>query len=209
MGTIVVATVGPAILLSAAFSLGACRGGFLFSGVSAVFVSVAAAAVCLVVTPVTALVLRLRRSHFGWGTLLGVVSVCAFIAVAALSYFDTRQTMRILMTGSPVPGGLRVHRGSSGLFRGYVRFSGPPGVLASLMHSKGLKEVPAEPTEPSVLTGFGAREQSKTPWGWWNPTSMPGARFYFRHHTTEAGEAWTEGWWVSGATNEVFAFFGG
>ncbi len=38
---------------------------------------------------------------------------------------------------------------------------------------------------------------------------MPGARFYFLHHKSEAVQGWSEGWWVSGTTNEVYAFIGG
>lgn len=209
MVAIVFGAAGLALLFSAACSFFACAGGFLFSGLSAGFVTFAAAGVCAVIALVTAVIFRRRHRHFGWRTLLVVVSVCAVVAVGVLSYLNTRQHMRIFMTGSPLPSGLRVHHGRSFLFSGYVHFTGPPATIASLLHSKGLLEVPAEPPESSDYTGFGSRERSKVLWWWWQPTSMPGARFYFLHHKSEAIQGWSEGWWVSGATNEVYAFISG
>jgi hypothetical protein len=38
---------------------------------------------------------------------------------------------------------------------------------------------------------------------------MPGARFFFLHHTGDSGQGWSEGWWVNGETNEVYAFISG
>lgn len=206
---IVFAAAGLALILSAALSLVACAGGFLFSGLSAGFVTFVSAGVCAVITPITAAIFRRRQRHFGWRPLLIAVLVCALLAVSVLSYLDTRQHMRTFLTCSPVPSGLRVHHGRSILFSSYVHFTGSPATIASLLQSKGLLEVPAEPPESSDYTGFGSRERSKVAWGWWQPTSMPGARFYFLHHKSEAVQGWSEGWWVSGATNEVYAFIGG
>ena len=175
MVAIVFAAAGLAFLFSAALSFFACAGGFLFSGLSAGFVTFVASSVCAVIAPVTAFIFRRRQRHFGWRTLLIVVSVCALVAVGVLSYLDTRQHMRIFMTSSPVPSGLRGHHGRSILFSSYVHFTGSPATIASLLQSKGLLEVPAEPPESSDYTGFGSRERSKVAWGWWQPTSMPGA----------------------------------
>jgi len=209
MVAVVLASAGLALLFSSGFSFFACSGGFLFSGISAFFVTAVAAGVCAVVTTITALLLRRRQRHFGWRTLHLVVLVSAFVAVGILSYFDTQQHMRIFMTSSPVPSGLRVHHGRSILFSSYVHFTGPPATIASLLQSKGLLEVPAEPPETPDYTPFGSRERSKVSWEWWQPTSMPSPRFYFLHHKSEAVQGWSEGWWVGGATNEVYAFIGG
>ena len=209
MIAVVFASVGLALLHASGLSLLACSGGFLFSGISALFVTIVAAGICAVVTPITALLLRRGQKHFGWRTLLMVVSLTAFIAVGILSYLDTRQHMRIFMSFSPAPSGLQVHRGRSMLFSSYVHFTGPPATIASMLQSKGLLEVPAEPTATSDYTGFGSRERTKVSWGWWQPTSMPSPRFYFLHHESETVQGWSEGWWVSGATNEVYAFVGG
>lgn len=209
MAAIAFAAAGLALILSAALSFVACAGGFLFSGLSAAFVTFVSAGVCAIITPSTAVIFRRRQRRFGWRTLLVVVLVCALLAVSVLSYLDTRQHMRTFMTGSPEPSGLRVHHGRSTLFSSYVHFTGSPATIGSLLRSKGLLEVPAEPPESSDATGFGSRERSKVTWGWWQPTSMSGARFYFLHHKSEAVQGWSEGWWVSGATNEVYAFIGG
>ena len=209
MVAVVFASAGLALLLASGFSLLACSGGFLFSGISAFFTILVAVGACAVITPVTALLFRRRQRHFGWRTLLIEVSALAFVAVGILSWLDTRQQMRIFMTSSPVPSGLRVHHGRSILFNSYVHFTGPPAAIASLLQSKGLVEVPAEPPETLDYTAFGSREQSKASWGWWQPASMPTPRFFFLHHKSEAVQGWSEGWWVSGATNEVYAFIGG
>jgi hypothetical protein len=202
MVTIVLAAAGLALLFSSVFSFIACSGGFLFGGLSADFVTLVATGFCAVITPVIALFFRC----FGWRKLLMVVPVCALVAVGLLSYLDTRQHMQIFMTSTPVPSGLRVHHGRTVLFSSYVHFTGPPATIASLLQSKGLLEVPAEPAESSDYAGFGSRGRSKVSWGWWQPTSMPSARFYYLLHKSEAIQGWSEGWWVSGATNEVYAF---
>ena len=206
MVAIVFAAAGLALLVSTVLSFIACSGGFLFTGLSAGFVTLVAAGVCAVITPLTALFFRRRQRHFGWRTLLILVSVYATLAVAILSYLDTRQHMRIFMTSSPVPSGLRVRHGRSILFSSYVHFTGPPTAIASLLQSKGLVEVPAEPSDNP---GFGSRERTKVSWSWWQPTSMSNAKFFFLHHKSDAVQGWSEGWWVSGATNEVYAFIGG
>lgn len=210
MVAIVCGVAGFALLSSAACSFIACAGGFLFSGLSAGFVIFQAAGVSALIASVAAAIFRRRRQYFGWRTLLVTVSACTIVAVSVLSYLDTRQQMRIIMTNSPLPSGLRVHHGTSFLFSSYVHFTGPPATIASLLRSKGLLEIPAEPPDSSDHTAFGNREQSKKKsWGWWQPTSMPGARFYFLHHESKAVQGWSEGWWVSGATNEVYAFISG
>jgi hypothetical protein len=205
MVAIVFAAAGLALLFSSVFSFLACSGGFLFSGLSAGFVTLVATGFCAVTTPVIALFFRC----FDWRKLLMVVSVCALAAVGLLSYSDTRQHMQIFMTSSPLQSGLRVHHGRSILFSSFVHFTGPPAAIASLLQSKGLLEVPAEPPESSDYTGFSNRERSRVSWGWWQPTSMPSAKFYFLHHKSNAIQGWSEGWWVSGATNEVYAFISG
>lgn len=206
---IVFAAAGLGPFLSAVFSFIACSGGFLFSGLSAGFVTFVAAGVCAVISPLAAVFLNRRQRHFGWRTLLMVVSVCALIAVGVLSYLDTRQHMRIFMSSSPVPSGLRIHHGRKFLFGSYVHFTGPPATIASLLQSKRLLEVPAEPPESGDYNALGCRKESKASWGWWQPTSMPSPRFYFLHHESLEVQGWIEGWWVSGATNEVYAFISG
>jgi ABC-type spermidine/putrescine transport system permease subunit II len=75
---VVLASAGLALLLASGFSFLASSGGFLFSGISTLFVALVAVAVCAVVTSVTALVLRRRQRRFGWRTLFMEVAVSAF-----------------------------------------------------------------------------------------------------------------------------------
>ena len=206
----VFASAGLALVLASGFSLLACSGGFLFSGISTFFVVLATVAVCAIVTSLTALFLRRRKRHFGWRTLFIEVSVLAFVAVGITSWLDTRQHLQILMNPSPVPTGLRIHHGRSIFLSSYVHFTGAPAAIASLLRAKGLAEVPAaDPPETSDITGFSSRERMKVSWGWWHPAAMSNPRFFFRHHKSEAAQGWSEGWWVNGATNEVYASIGG
>ena len=209
MVAVLFASAGYALLIASGFSLLACSGGFLFSGLSVFFVVPVAAGVCAVMTLLTALFFRRRQRHFGWRTLLIEVSVLAFVAVGVLSWLDTRQNMRIFMTSSPVPSGLRIHHGRNILFNSYVHFTGPPSAIASLLQSKGLVEVPTEPPETSDVSGFSSRDRTKVSWSWWQPAAMSNPRFFFLHHKSEAVQGWSEGWWVNGATNEVYAFISG
>ena len=125
----------------------------------------------------------------------------------ALCWMDRRDHLGILMEPAPVPAGLQVHQGQSRLFGMYVHFSGSPEAIASLLKAKGLVEVPTEPTESS--DGYGSRERSKAAWDWWQPANLSQPRFFFRHHKSEAIQGWSEGWWINGATNEVYAFLSG
>lgn len=209
MVVVVLASAGFALLLASGLSFLACSGGFLFSGISTVSVALAAVAVCAVVTSVTALVLRRRQRHFGWRTLFMEVAVLALVVVGVLSWLDTRHNLQVFMNSSPVPSGLRVHHGRSILFSSYVHFTGPADTIASLLQSKALIEVPAKPPETLDSTGWGSRERTKVSWSWWQPATMSNPKFFFLHHTSTAPQGWSEGWWVNGATNEVYAFIGG
>jgi hypothetical protein len=122
---------------------------------------------------------------------------------------NARHSLEIFLRPSPVPSDLRVLHKRGTLFSSFYHFSGSPAVIDSIIQLKGLVEVPTEPPESSDMSGFSAKERTKVSWEWWQPTSMPGARFYFLHHKSEAVQGWSEGWWVSGATNEVYAFIGG
>lgn len=205
----VFASAGFALVVASGLSIVACSVGFLFRGISTFLIPLLAAGVCTALTSVTALVWRRRQRYFGWRTLLIEVSVLALVAVGIFSWADTRQHLRIFMSPSPVPRGLHIHHGRSIMFSSYVHFSGPPTVIASLLQSKGLAEIPAEPPEGNDWTSYGARQQTNSSWDWWQPGAMSNARFFFLHHKSLAVQGWSEGWWVNGATNEVYAFISG
>lgn len=136
--------------------------------------------------------------------LLGVIG-----AVYLTLRLNARHNLEIFLRSSPVPSDMRVLHKRGTLSGSYCHFSGSPDSIDSIIQLKGLVEVPTEPPESSDMSGFSAKERTKVSWEWWQPTSMPGARFYFLHHKSEAVQGWSEGWWVSGATNEVYAFIGG
>ena len=209
MLAVVFGSAGLALVLASGFSLLACSGGFLFTGVSIFSTVLVAVAFCAAVTSVTALIFRQRQRRFGWHTILIEVVVLALLAVGVLSWLDTRQHLRIFISPSPVPRGLHIHHGRSIMFSSYVHFTGPPAVIASLLQSKGLVEAPAEPPEGNDWTSYGAKQESRSSWDWWQPGAMSNARFFFLHHKSLAVQGWSEGWWVNGATNEVYAFISG
>jgi len=203
------ASAGLALVFACAFAFLACYGGLLFGGLDTFFTVLFTTCSCALVPPVAALVFKRKGKHFAWRTLFIEVLVLALVAVGLLSWLQTRQHLQIFMKPKPVPSGVRVRHGRSILFSNYVHFTAPPGAIASIIQSKELVEVPAELPDKPDITGFSSRERTKVSWGWWQPASMSNPRFFFRHHQSDAVQGWAEGWWVNGATNEVYAFIGG
>jgi hypothetical protein len=154
------------------------------------------------------LILKWRRKPLMFRSLLIEVAIVSAVGVAVMSWRQKREILEILFKPAPVPPGVRVLNGRQELFGVHVHFTAPPGVLSSVIQAKGLVEVP-ETEEGTDSPGWPAREQSKRVWDWWNPTNMPGAKFFFRHHLSQAVQGWTEEWWVNGETNEVYADSGG
>jgi hypothetical protein len=202
-------SVGLSLFLSSAFAFFAYRGGFLFGGAPAIVTVLVAAGVSTGVSLATALLFKSKRKNFGWGALLAHDFVLALVAVGILSWRDTRQQMWTLTGPSHVTIGLDVHHGYRMPFSSDIHFTGEPSAIATLLKSKGLVEVPAELQDASDPSPFLQRERSKKLWDWWRPTMMPNPRFFYLHHDSMAVQGWSEGWWVSGATNEVFAFIRG
>jgi hypothetical protein len=205
----ILASAGLALVLACAFSFLACQLGLLFTGLDAFIVVLLGTAFSAILTPVTATVFKRKGKYFAWHTLFIEDALLVLVAVGSLSWLSTRQHLRIFMNPVPVPSGVRVHHGRSILFSSYVHFTGSPAAIASLLHSKGLVELPADPPETSDITGFSSRERTKVAWSWWQPATMSNPRFFFLHHKSDAVQGWSEGWWVSGAMSEVYAFIGG
>lgn len=136
--------------------------------------------------------------------LLGVIGV-AYVALR----WNARHNLETFLKPSPVPSELRVLHRRGILFSSYYHFAGSSAAIDSIIQLKGLIEVPVDSPEGSDMSGFSAKERSRTAWDWWQPNKMTKPRFFFRHHTSEAVQGWSEGWWVSGDTNEVYAFISG
>jgi hypothetical protein len=139
--------------------------------------------------------------------LLALIGIIA--AVCVISRLNTRHNLQIFLSPSPIPSQLRVLHSRGTLFSRYYHFTGPPAVIVSVLQSKGLVEVPADPPETSDMTSFSARERSKNPWDWWQPGVMSKPRFFYLHHESQAVQGWGEGWWINGETNEAYAFISG
>jgi hypothetical protein len=121
-----------------------------------------------------------------------------------MSWFQTRQNLRPFTGPGPLPGGVHIHRGRTVLFSSYVHFTAQPAVIAAIIQSKQLVEVP----DGVDLPLYTERQRTQLPWGWWQPAAMSNPRFFHRHHESDAAEGWSEGWWVNGASNEVYAVIG-
>ena len=204
-------TAGLALVLSWLLAMLACYLGFSFGGLDADTNVFYATCLCVIVVAVTERVLKHRLKPFTWRMRLIEVMLLALVSVSFLSWSGTRQQLKIFMNPAPVPGGIHFYRGRSILFNSYVHFSAPSAIITTLIHSKGLVEVPADLSDNGDFSGFAARERTKIPQDWWQPVSMPHARFFFRGHENEdkAAQGWSEGRWVNGATNEVYAFISG
>jgi hypothetical protein len=203
------ASIGLGVVLATAFAFIACSRGFLFGGITVVFTVFVTAAICAIVATVTALVFERKQWYFTWGTLVIEVLVSALIAVSFLSWSQTRQNMEIFMNPAPVPSEVQVYRGRNTLFNNFVHFTAPPAVIAAIIKSKELVEVPSEPPDQWGVTGYSFMRQAKVAWGWWQPATMTNPRFFYRHHESLEVQGWSEGWWVNAATNEVYAFISG
>jgi hypothetical protein len=198
------ASAGLALMFSYAFAIFACYLGILFSGLATFFVVLVATACCAIVVPVTALIFKRKKKHFAWRTLFIEVVLLALVAVGLLSWLQTRQALEIFMKPGPVPSEMHVHRGRSILFSCYVHFSARPADIAAIIQSKELVEVPSEEANQNSLL-----QRTKISWDWWQPAAMFNPRFFYRHHQSDAVQGWSEGWWVNGATNEVYALISG
>jgi hypothetical protein len=208
-------SAGFALVLSSVSAVLACHFGFLFGGVDT-FVAVSVATVCCAIAaPVTALVFKRRGKPFTSRTLFIEVTLLTFVAVGLLSWLQTRQELKILMDPAPIPKGVHVYRGQSIFFSSYVHFTAAPAAIASIIQSKELVEVPAKMPDQKDISGYVARQQTNghksnnVPLSWWQPATMSNPRFLYRHHDSAAVQGWSEGWWVNGSTNEVYAFISG
>lgn len=182
--------------------------GLLFGGVDVVFATLISGCCCGLATAITAALLERKGGNFTWQAgCLGAVAL-SVAATSLWSFFCTRKNLEILISPMQVPADLRVQRGHRFLHSMHVHFIGSPATISALIQAKQLVEVPAalpDVGEPDIAS-FSARRQSAEEWDWWRPASMPGAKFYYLHHKSQAIQGWAEGWWVNGATNEVYAF---
>lgn len=185
--------------------------GMLFGGVDAFVAAMLSGCGCAFGATIVAAILKGRGGSLPWQVGLVGAFVLSFGTTSVVSLFSTRKNLEILMNPMPVPAELRVLSGQRYLHGMAVHFTAAPEAISALIRSKRLVEVPAEPGDEINLdvSGHSARWQSGKQRGWWRPTSMPGSKFYYLHHQSRAIQGWAEGWWVNGATNEVFAFLGG
>jgi hypothetical protein len=204
-------SAGLALALAIALVPLALHFGILFSGVDTVFVVLVITIFCAFAILVTAAIFKRKGKSFSWRLLFVEVIFLTLIGGGLLAWSQTRQFMKIIMEPMPVPNGLHVKQGRQLLFTGFVHFTASPSDIATIIEAKKLIEVPAEIPDEGVkdLSGFSARANSENSWNWWQPTNMPNSKFFYRHHESEAVQGWSEGWWVNGATNEVYAFIGG
>lgn len=59
------------------------------------------------------------------------------------------------------------------------------------------------------IPAFFSAERYTLPWRLWRLATMFAPRFYFLYHQADGTSGWSEGWWVSGQTNDVYAYIGG
>jgi len=185
--------------------------GVLFGGVDEFVAALLSGCCCAFGATIAAVILKRRGGFLTWRAgLLGAL-VLSFGTTGWVSLSSTRKNLEILMNPMPVPAELRVRKGQRYLHGVEVHFTASPEAISALIRSKRLIEIPAALPDGSELdiSDYSTRRQSGKERGWWRPTSMPGAKFYYLHHKSQAIQGWAEGWWVNGETNEVFAFIRG
>ena len=201
---------GLAIVLSVFFAIIARSFGILFSGLDTPFTVGGAIFFTLIATAITNAIFKRAIVRFGWRFVSVKISVYAMILVMGLSWMQAREHLAHFMKPMAVPESVNLKHGRRDFFRGFVHFTALPSDIAALIRSKELIEVPDwdQSGDAGMPEGFSERKDTKTAWGWWKPASMPEARFFYRYHKTDFS-GWAEGWWISGETNEVFAYFSG
>ena len=202
-------SVGLGLLLAFVWAMAAGQSGWLFGGLDTYIAVVGATVFCAVVTLVVVLIMGRCGKRFSWRRLVWEVACVSLLGISLLSWYQTREALRMFFNPLPVPEELRVYRGKSELFGSVVHFSSSPAVIVAMIHSKELVEVPDtldKPENSTSVSGYGVLRDTRTPWDWWQPAMMAHPRFFFcDHHTGPGGQGWCEGWWINEATNEVYA----
>lgn len=183
--------------------------GLVFAGLDSIFTVGATTFLCALLTLVTAIRFRRKGRHFGWRTLFAEVTVLTLLGVGLLSWGGTRLRLRTFMAPEPVQRELKVLHSRADLFAMDVHFTATPAVITKLIQSKELVETPDDPERALEIPGYYEMQRTKVSRGWWQPTTMSKPRYYYRHHESQAVQGWSEGWWVNGATNEVYARISG
>jgi hypothetical protein len=202
-------SAGLALVSSFIFSIFASNYGFLFSGNGTFSVLLVTTPFCAITTSITATVFKRIGRHFSWRAIVIETVILSLLAVIFLSRINTQQTIHIFFAPGPVPSQIHIYQGRGRFFDAYVHFSATPADIAAAINAKELVEVPEELPEQGDFSNDNERQRAITPWDWWQPATMTNPRFFFRHHTSEAIQGWSEGWWINGATNEVYAFISG
>jgi hypothetical protein len=193
-------SAGFALVASCLFAVVACYLGILFSGLDTVFAVIVATGCCVIVGLLTAVACKRYAKQFTWPSLFCEVMLLALVVVGLMSWFQTRDKLKLFL--DPVPSSLHVHHGRSDLFGCYIHFSAPSAIIAAIIQSKQLAP-PANDSEQIE------EDRMKISRNWWQPDTMSNPRFFMRHHTSDAVQGWTDGLWVNGVTNEVYAFITG
>jgi hypothetical protein len=185
------------------FALLANHIGILFTGTPTLFAIMLGTIISCIVAAVTKFIFKRKAKQFPHRLLAFEVILTAFIAVGFLSWYQTHDFLKIFMNPVPVPSSVHVYQGRGQLFSAYVHFSAPPEVITSIIQSHQL----FSPTNGSLEQI--EQDRMKTSWDWWQPATMSNPKFFMRHHESLAVQGWTEGMWINGATNEVYAFISG
>jgi hypothetical protein len=181
--------------------------GILFTGPHTFFAILTGTIVSCIVAAVTKFIFKRKAKQLPHSLLAGEVILTALIAVGFLSWYQTRDFLKILMKPVPVPSSVHVYQGRGFLFSTYVHFSAPPEVITAIIQSHQLF-CPTNDS-PEQIEQIQTDRMMRTSCDWWQPTMMSTPTFFMRHHESLAVQGWTEGWWVNDKTNEVYAFISG
>lgn len=185
------------------------RIGFVSEGLDCFYALVGSCLASLCVTAVVSALSYRRGRHLRWTVLLALIFGTAGIATICVGQVLLRSQMRILLHPVLATRDVRVLHSRSIMFAGYLHVRCTKEFCAEVIRAKALKEIPGDMEAEADLTPMSARRTTQALWDWWRPADMPGAKFYFRHHTSEAPQGWSEGIWTSGDMTEMYLFIRG
>ena len=185
------------------------RGGLLSEGLDCLYAVLGSclASLCVVAA---ACAVRLRPGGgLRWTALIALAFGTAVLATIGIGHRLLTSQVRVLLHPVPATRDMRVVRSRSVMFAGYLHVRCTKAFCAEVIRLKDLREI-SEDTQPEPdMTPMSARRSTQAMWDWWQPGSMPGARFYFKHHSSDAPQGWSEGVWTNGDMTEMYVFIRG
>jgi hypothetical protein len=202
-------SVPVAALLSMLVCAAETRVGWMSEGLDCFYAPIVSSVTSLGVLATACAVSCRRPGGLRWTSFFALTAITAISTTTAIAHVLLASQIRVLLAPVQPPPDLRIIRSRSILFASYMQVRCTKAFCVEVIRSKGLHEIPEDMEPESDMTSLSARRSTQSMWDWWRPANMPGARFYFRHHTSDAPQGWSEGIWTNTEMTKMFMFIRG